>query len=54
MGLGNIRFQEACDLAGVPDKTFDLVVSVFGAMFAPRPVDVARSLVRVTKPGGRS
>ena len=55
MGLSNIRFQEgdACDLAGLPDKSFDLVVSVFGAMFAPRPMDVAKSLVRVTKPGGR-
>jgi len=55
MGLSNIRFQEgdACDLAGVPDKSFDLVVSIFGAMFAPRPMDVAKSLVRVTKPGGR-
>ena len=55
LGLGNVRFQEgdACDLAGLPDKSFDLVVSVFGAMFAPRPVDVAKSLVRVTKPGGR-
>ena len=54
-GLSNCRFQEgdACDLAGVPDKSFDLVVSVFGAMFAPRPMDVAKSLVRVTKPGGR-
>src|SRR5688572_8502204 len=53
LGLGNVRFQEgdACDLAGLPDKSFDLVVSVFGAMFAPRPVDVAKSLVRVTKPG---
>jgi ubiquinone/menaquinone biosynthesis C-methylase UbiE len=37
----------------VPDRTFDLVVSIFGAMFAPRPMDVAKSLVRVTKPGGR-
>jgi SAM-dependent methyltransferase len=55
MGLTNIRFQEgdACDLAGVPDQSFDLVVSVFGAMFAPRPTDVAKALVRVTKPGGR-
>jgi SAM-dependent methyltransferase len=55
MGLRNIRFQEgdACDLAGVADKSFDLVVSMFGAMFAPRPMDVARALVRVTKPGGR-
>ena len=55
MGLTNCRFQEgdACDLADLPDKSFDLVVSVFGAMFAPRPVDVAKSMVRVTKPGGR-
>ena len=55
MGLTNIRFEEgdACDLANVPDKSFDLVVSIFGAMFAPRPNDVAASLVRVTKPGGR-
>ena len=54
-GLNNIRFQEgdACDLADLPDNAFDLVVSIFGAMFAPRPMDVARSLVRVTKPGGR-
>ena len=55
MGLTNARFQEgdACDLADVPDKSFDLVVSIFGGMFAPRPNDVAKSLVRVTKPGGR-
>jgi SAM-dependent methyltransferase len=55
LGLPNVRFQEgdACDLAGVPDAAFDLVVSVFGAMFAPRPMDVARSLARVAKPGGR-
>jgi SAM-dependent methyltransferase len=53
-GLSNVRFQEgdACDLAGVPDKSFDLVVSIFGAMFAPRPMDVASALVRVTKPDG--
>jgi len=55
LGLGNIRFQEgdACDLAGVPDKSFDLVVSIFGAMFAPKPQDVANAMVRVVKPGGR-
>ena len=54
-GLDKLRFQEgdACDLAGVPDRSFDLVLSVFGAMFAPRPLDVARALVRVTRPGGR-
>ena len=55
MGLKNVRFQQgdACDLADVPDKSFDLVVSIFGAMFAPRPMDVAKAMVRVTKPGGR-
>jgi SAM-dependent methyltransferase len=55
LGLSNLRFEEgdACDLANVPDKAFDLVMSVFGAMFAPRPVDVAKAMVRVTKPGGR-
>ena len=55
MGLTNVRFQQgdACDLADLLDKSFDLVVSVFGAMFAPKPMDVAKSLVRVTKPGGR-
>jgi SAM-dependent methyltransferase len=35
------------------DHSFDLVVSMFGAMFAPRPFDVAKEMVRVTKPGGR-
>jgi len=54
-GLKNLRFQEgdAMDLKGVPDATFDLTLSVFGAMFAPRPFDVAKEMVRVTKPGGR-
>jgi len=54
-GLSNIRFEQgdACDLQGVADKSMDLVVSVFGAMFAPKPFDVARQLVRVTRPGGR-
>jgi len=54
-GLGRLRFQEgdACDLRDVADDMFDLTLSVFGAMFAPRPFDVAREMVRVTKPGGR-
>jgi len=54
-GLQNIRFQEgdASGLTGLQDKTFDLVVSIFGAMFAPKPFDVAKEMVRVTKPGGR-
>jgi ubiquinone/menaquinone biosynthesis C-methylase UbiE len=54
-GRRNIHFQEgdASNLAGIADKSFDLVVTVFGAMFAPRPFDVAKEMVRVTKPGGR-
>jgi len=54
-GLNRLKFQEgdACDLQGVDDDSFDLTLSVFGAMFAPRPFDVAREMVRVTKPGGR-
>jgi SAM-dependent methyltransferase len=54
-GLKNLRFQEgdATDLAGLRDKTFDLVISIFGAMFAPKPFDVAMEMVRVTRPGGR-
>lgn len=55
MGLTHIRFEEgdACNLEGLPDESFDLTVSVFGAMFAPKPFDVARAMVRVTRPGGR-
>lgn len=54
-GLANLRFQEgdASNLDGIADDSFDLVVSVFGAMFAPRPFDVAREMVRVTRRGGR-
>ncbi|MGN6420680.1 MAG: class I SAM-dependent methyltransferase [Pseudobacter sp.] len=54
-GLTNISFQEgdATDLHELNDQQFDLVVTIFGAMFAPRPHDVARELVRVTRPGGR-
>jgi ubiquinone/menaquinone biosynthesis C-methylase UbiE len=54
-GLGNLKFQEgdASNLQGVPDHSFDLTVSMFGAMFAPRPFDVAKEMVRVNKPGGR-
>ena len=54
-GLTNVRFQEgdATDLVGLQDDSFDLVVSIFGAMFAPKPFDVAKEMVRVTRPGGR-
>ncbi len=55
LGLANLKFQEgdASDLVGLGDASFDLVVSIFGAMFAPRPMDVAKEMVRVTRPGGR-
>jgi ubiquinone/menaquinone biosynthesis C-methylase UbiE len=54
-GLDRLRFREgdACNLAGIPDHSFDLTISIFGAMFAPKPFDVARELVRTTKRGGR-
>jgi SAM-dependent methyltransferase len=55
LGLTNCRFQEgdASALHELKDQSFDLVVSIFGAMFAPKPFDVAKEMVRVTKPGGR-
>ena len=45
-GLTNCRFQEgdATNLHELQDRTFDLVVSIFGAMFAPRPDLVAQEL----------
>jgi ubiquinone/menaquinone biosynthesis C-methylase UbiE len=54
-GLGNIRFQQgdATALTDLDTSRFDLVVSIFGAMFAPKPLDVASEMVRVTRPGGR-
>lgn len=55
LGLSNLRFEEgdATKLQGLEDGAFDLVITVFGAMFAPRPDDVAREMARVTRPGGR-
>jgi SAM-dependent methyltransferase len=55
LGLDNVRFEEgdASDLNGIEDGSFDLTLSAFGAMFAPRPGDVAKEMVRVTRPGGR-
>ena len=54
-GLTNIRIQEgdASHLDGIADASFDMVVSIFGAMFAPKPYDVAQEMVRVTRRGGR-
>jgi ubiquinone/menaquinone biosynthesis C-methylase UbiE len=54
-GLTNCTIQEGdvTDLRDIKDESFDLTVSIFGAMFAPKPFDVAKELVRVTKKGGR-
>src|SRR4029450_3673617 len=54
-GRTNCKFQEgdASELRDLQDGTFDLVVTVFGAMFAPKPFEVAKEMVRVTRPGGR-
>jgi ubiquinone/menaquinone biosynthesis C-methylase UbiE len=54
-GLPNCRFQEgdASNLEQLPDHTFDLVISIFGAMFAPKPFEVAKEMLRVTRRGGR-
>jgi ubiquinone/menaquinone biosynthesis C-methylase UbiE len=54
-GLSNVIFQEgdAVDLKDLKDNSFDLVVTIFGAMFAPKPFEVAQSMVRVTRPGGK-
>jgi len=55
LGLRNVTFQEgdASDLNELDDDSFDLVVTIFGAMFATSPNDVAKEIVRVTRPGGR-
>ena len=54
-GLTNLRFQEgdATNLQEIPDHEFDVVVSIFGAMFAPKPFEVAKEMVRVTRPEGQ-
>jgi ubiquinone/menaquinone biosynthesis C-methylase UbiE len=54
-GISNCVFRvgDATGLHELNDQSFDLVVSIFGAMFAPRPLDVAKEMVRVTRPGGR-
>jgi ubiquinone/menaquinone biosynthesis C-methylase UbiE len=54
-GLTNITVREgdASNLEGIPNDSFDLVESFFGAMFAPKPFDVAKEMVRVTRKGGR-
>jgi len=54
-GLRRLKFLEgdACNLEGVDNYSFDMTLSVFGAMFAPKPFDVAKEMTRVTKRGGR-
>jgi ubiquinone/menaquinone biosynthesis C-methylase UbiE len=54
-GLAHCKFYEgdATDLNNIKDGSFDLVVSIFGAMFAPKPFDVAKEMVRITRPGGK-
>jgi ubiquinone/menaquinone biosynthesis C-methylase UbiE len=54
-GLTNCKFLlgDACDLQELTDNSFDMVVSIFGAMFAPKPFDVAKEMVRVCRSGGR-
>jgi len=49
----NIQFDEG-DAEALPydDDSFDAVVTMFGAMFAPRPELVAAELKRVCRPGG--
>ena len=49
----SMRFQEG-DAENLPfaDHSFDVVVTMFGAMFAPRPEKVAAQLMRVCRPGG--
>ncbi|HEY3430061.1 MAG TPA: class I SAM-dependent methyltransferase, partial [Cyclobacteriaceae bacterium] len=54
-GLNNLSFEEgdACDLKELKNGSFDKVVTIFGAMFAPKPFEVAKEMVRVTRPGGK-
>ena len=48
------RFDEGdAEMLSYEDASFDVVASLFGAMFAPRPERVAAELVRVCRPGGR-
>ncbi|HYL75529.1 MAG TPA: methyltransferase domain-containing protein [Bryobacteraceae bacterium] len=54
LGFKNAQFDVApADRLPFPDDTFDAVVSRFGVMFFPSPVDAVREMLRVLKPGGR-
>jgi SAM-dependent methyltransferase len=49
-----IKFDEGdAEQLPYPDASFDVVVTMFGAMFAPRPEATAAELLRVCRPGGR-
>lgn len=52
-GSCKILEGDVMDMQGLKDATYDLVISIFGAMFAPRPLDTATEMVRVTRKGGR-
>lgn len=53
-GLENlvVREGDATDLGDIADESFDFVISIFGAMFAPKPFDVAKEMVRVARKRG--
>jgi ubiquinone/menaquinone biosynthesis C-methylase UbiE len=52
-GVGAIEWSEAdAEELPFPDQSYDVVASVFGAQFAPRPEMVASEMFRVAKPGG--
>ncbi len=49
----SIAFDEGdAEALPYPDRSFDAVVTIFGAMFAPRPDRVAAEFARVLRPGG--
>jgi SAM-dependent methyltransferase len=53
-GLDNCRFEEGdAEALAFEEGSFDTIVTIFGAMFAPRPEKVAEELVRVCRSGGR-
>jgi SAM-dependent methyltransferase len=50
----DIRFDEGdAENLPYPDASFDIVMSLIGSMFAPRPELVASEMIRVCRPGGR-